>query len=489
MSDRAKRTRIRPRRSRGSRPIGRLRLPAGAHLLAAAGLLLGFASPGHGQEASGTVPSGGDLVAEPLPIQDRSVITVARGNSQVIIHPSNLERVMVSDPGIADVITVTAREVVVNGLRPGTTTLLLWDALGARHAHTVRVTVDARTVQEEFRRIFPEETFLVAAVGNTLILSGETRNAQAAERAVSLAATLEREAEILDYIVVPDRGQVLLQVRIAEVGRTGLQALGAHVTRIDPFGLRTDDEGMVSPGGVVSPGGSFLGFDGPDRTFSDAVNFYLFHRRANVNVFIQALKTEGHFKSLAEPNLLTLPNETASFLAGGEFPYPVVQTGAQASTTIQFQEFGIRLHFTPTITSAGAIRMEVEPEVSSLDFAGGLQIGGFSVPTILTRRAHTVVEVQEGQTFAIAGLMDNQLSESVQKIPFLGDIPILGRFFRSNSRRQERTELLVLVTPHLVGQDMEVPEVPTGEPGTWEWFRHMQLPPDTAAGAPEGGLP
>lgn len=474
-------TRRTPTRTGPTRP----RTPLGrAHTLAAAGLLA-LATAAHGQETS--VPPPSAARAERVQAQERAVITVARGNAEVVTHPSNLERVMVSDPEIADVITVTAREVVVNGLQPGTTTLLLWDAQGQRHAITVRVTADASTIQEELRRIFPEESFLVSAVGNTVILSGETMNPQAAERALSLAASLEREAEVLDYIVVPDRGQVLLQVRIAEVDRSALQDLGAHFTRMDPFSPRGDDEGMIAPGGVVSPGGSFLGLDGPNRTFSDAVNFFLFHRSSNVNVFIQALQSEGLFKSLAEPNLMTLPNETASFLAGGEFPYPVVQPGAQSAVTIQFQEFGIRLHFTPQITNAGAIRMEVEPEVSSLDFAGGLQIGGFQVPTLLTRRAHTVVEVQEGQTFAIAGLMDNQLSESVQKVPLLGDIPILGKLFRSSSYRQNRTELLVLVTPHLVGPDMEVPELPTGEPGTWEWFDEMRLPGDTIPASPEEG--
>ncbi len=448
--------------------------------IAALGLLLATAPPAHGQNGSPT-PAAAVASAQ---AQERTVITVARGNSEVISHQTNLERVLVTDPDIADVITVTAREVVVNGLQPGTTTLLFWDSAGRRQAYTIRVTADAGTIQEELRRMFPDETFSVSAVGNTVILTGETTDAQAAERALQLAASLEAEAHVLDYIVVPDRGQVLLQVRIAEVDRSALQDLGAHVTRIDPFRPRGDDEGMISPGGVVPPQGSFLEFDGPDRTFSDAVNFFMFHRSSNVNVLIQALRSAGHFQSLAEPNLLTLPNETASFLAGGEFPYPVMQPGAQAAATIQFQEFGIRLNFTPQITNSGAIRMEVEPEVSTLDFASGLQVGGFSIPSLLTRRAHTVVEVQEGQTFAIAGLMDNQLSESVRKIPLLGDIPLLGALFRSTSHRQNRTELLVLVTPHLVGPDMEVPDLPTGEPGTWEWFEQMrpeELP------APDGG--
>ncbi len=183
---------------------------------------------------------------------------------------------------------------------------------------------------------------------------------------------------------------------------------------------------------------------------------------------------------------MTVPGETAAFLAGGEFPYPVIQAGAATgAVTIQFQEFGVRLGFTPTLTNSGAIRLAVEPEVSSLDFTSGLEIAGFQIPTILSRRASTVVEVQDGQTFAIAGLMDNQLSESVNKVPFLGDIPILGALFRSSNYQQSRTELLVLVTPHLVTPDMEFPDIPTGEIDTWDWFERMR--PDAASQSSDDG--
>jgi pilus assembly protein CpaC len=403
-------------------------------------------------------------------------LTVARGNSIVVPSPVTLQRVLIGDPAIADVIPVSAQEIVVNGVAPGTTTLLFWDVAGQRTTYSVRVTRDATSLESELGRVFPNEDLAVTAVGNTLILSGETANPSVAARAVALATSLEAEAEVLDHIQVPDRGQVLLQVRFAEVSRNALRDLGAHFVRADPFNLRGDDEGILSPGGVVPPSGNLLNEPpGPDQTFSDAVNFFLFHNDSNVSALIQALQTEGNFKSLAEPNLMTLPGETASFLAGGEFPFPILQGGAQAGgISIEFREFGIRLNFTPEITNAGSIRMAVAPEVSNLDFSGGLEIGGFQIPVILSRRASTVVEVQEGQTFAIAGLLDHELTESVRKIPLLGDIPILGALFRSTSLQQSETELLVLVTPHLVGPDAEVPELPTGEPNTWDWMRFMR---------------
>ena len=415
--------------------------------------------------------------AKPVEGQVPQLITVPRGNSQVISSPTNLQRVLIGNPAVADVVAVSARDIVVNGIAPGTTTLLIWEAGGPRRTYTVRVTLDAATIDSELDRIFPDEDLDVSAVGNTLIISGETQAPGVAERAIALATSLEAEASILDHIVVPDRGQVLLRVRIAEVNRSALQDLGAQFQRVDPFRLRADDEGTIGAG-TNPPGGRFLNDPvGPDVAFSDAVNFYLFHDASNVSAFIQALREQGDFRSLAEPNLMTLPNETASFLAGGEFPYPVIQAGsANGAVTIQFQEFGVRLNFTPTLTNSDAIRLAIEPEVSSLDFSNGLTLAGFQIPALLSRRANTVVEVQEGQTFAIAGLMDNSLSESVRKVPLLGDIPILGNLFKSSSWQRNETELLILVTPYLVTPDMTVPEVPTGEVDTWPGFQFGPVP-------------
>jgi pilus assembly protein CpaC len=410
--------------------------------------------------------------SKPLEAQVPQLITVARGNSQVISSATNLERVLIGNPAVADVVAVSARDIVVNGIAPGTTTLLIWEAGGPRRTYTVRVTLDAATIDSEIDRIFPNEDLDVSAVGNTLIISGETQAPGVAERAIALATSLEAEASILDHIVVPDRGQVLLRVRVAEVSRSALQDLGGQLERIDPFNLRGDDEGALGAG-TNPPRGNFLNDPiGPDVTFSDAVNFYLFHDASNVSAFIQALREQGDFRSLAEPNLMTVPNETASFLAGGEFPYPVIQAGSSSgAVTIQFQEFGVRLNFTPTLTNSDAIRLAVEPEVSSLDFSNGLTLAGFQIPALLSRRASTVVEIQNGQTFAIAGLMDNSLAESVRKVPLLGDIPILGHLFKSTSYQRNQTELLVLVTPYLVTPDMPVPDVPTGEPNTWDGFQ------------------
>jgi pilus assembly protein CpaC len=418
-----------------------------------------------------------------LEAQAPEIITVALGNSQVVTSPTNLIRVLIGDPSVADVVAVSARDIVVNGVSPGTTTLLFWEAGGPRRSYTVRVTLDAETIESELTRIFPSEDLQVSSIGSTLILSGETAQPGVAERALALATSMAGEGTtILDHMVVPDRGQVMLRVRVAEVSRSALRNLGAQITRIDPLNIRGDDEGTISTG-TNPPAGNFLNDPfGPDVTFSDAVNFFMFHDASNVAAFIRALQNEGEFRSLAEPNLITVPNETASFLAGGEFPYPVIQGGGNAgAVTIVFQEFGVRLNFTPTLTNSGAIRLAVEPEVSSLDFSNGLELSGFQIPALLSRRASTTVEVEDGQTFAIAGLMDNRLTESVSKVPLLGDIPILGSLFRSTSFQRNETELLVLVTPILVTPDMQVPPIPTGEVENWGGFRFDPLDGTPAA--------
>jgi len=423
----------------------------------------GPSSAGTDASTAGAAAPGSSTVAQASAGDNTLVMGV--GNSRVVEYGSNLERVSIGDPDVADAVVVSAREVVINGKKVGSTTLLAWDATGARHRYDVLVTADAEGLQRSLDQYFPNSGLEVTASGATLVLSGTVRNQHMVDKALEVAHMFAGDkGSVVDNIRVPDRGQVLLQVRFAEVNRSAMKNLGVDILRVDPNNPQGGDEfGSAANGNFT---GNFPG--GPDKTFSDAVDFYLFHDASNLAAFIQALKSKGLFKSLAEPNLMAVPGDTASFLAGGEFPFPVVQGGANNNAvTIQFREFGIRLNFVPTLTNSGAIRLKVAPEVSSLDFANGLSFGGYQIPTILSRRASTTIELQDGQTFAIAGLLDNSLTHNVSKVPILGDIPILGALFRSEQIRQNRSELLVLVTPHLV-QPLDVsPPVPTGEPNTW----------------------
>ncbi|MDP2529249.1 MAG: type II and III secretion system protein family protein [Candidatus Palauibacterales bacterium] len=456
-------------RCRHEPAAGTMALP-GAGLALAAFLLIGAAGPVGAQQAgvsSRTTAPAASTPAQVAAAGEGDVLTLGVGTSKVVEYGSTLARVSIGDPDVADAVVVSAREVVVNARKVGTTTLLAWDQAGQRHRYEVDVTADAGGLQRNLDRYFPGSGIQATATGNAVVLSGTVPNQQVVDKALDIAKKWAgTTVPVVDNIKVPDRGQILLQVRFAEVNRSAMKSLGVNILRMNPNNPRGGNEIGVSPGGG-SFSGTFLG-NGPDKTFSDAVDFYLFHSASKLAAFIQALKQKGLFKSLAEPNLMAVPGDTASFLAGGEFPFPVVQGGGSGNAvTIQFREFGIRLNFVPTITNSGAIRMRVAPEVSSLDFSNGLEISGFKIPTILSRKATTTIELGDGQTFAIAGLLDNSLTHDVNKVPILGDIPILGALFRSESIRQNRSELLVLVTPHIVQPLDEAPPVPTGEPNTW----------------------
>lgn len=423
-------------------------------------------------------------------VEPTTVLRVPVGNSSVVMHGAVLDRVSIGNPEIADAVVVSAREVVVNGKAAGTTSLLLWDRAGGRAVYSVRVTADAPMLEREFRTLFPGEDIRARAVGNTVILEGEVEDPRMAQRAVLVARGLGEGVTVLDHIAVPRPSQVLVQVRFAEVSRNALQELGTELLVYDGSSVKSVlGSGSVAStqgGGQQGGGGGDTGGQGiADNPFeftqvvSEAVNFFIFHQPSGLGAFIKMLQQRGLFRSLAEPSLLAASGDSASFLAGGEFPYPVLQGGtASNAVTIQFKEFGIRLNFKPVITNSGMIRLQVRPEVSQLDFANATQIAGFLIPSLLARRAETTVELADGQTFAIAGLVDNSMAKAITKVPILGDIPILGYLFKSEEFRQNRTELLVLVTPRLVEPMDEAPLLPTGEPDTWQ--RNDELKIDEA---------
>lgn len=418
--------------------------------------------------------------AVPSSMTPTGVIDLALGNSHVISHPVVIRRVSIADPSVADAIPVSLQEIVVNGKKSGTTTLLLWDNSGGRRMYQVRVSPDVESLEADLRNLFPDDSIAVLASGGAVILSGRVSQQLTAESAVAIAEGFlgvdEGAGSIVNQISVPNPGQVLLQVRFAEVSRTAIERAGINLLRLgDDYSAGVGTGRPPSPAAILGVGGG----DGASAsgTFSDALNIFLIDHENGVGAFIQALKSNGLFRSLAEPNLLAVHGQEASFLAGGEFPYPVVQGGSNVgAVTIQFREFGIRLNFTPTIQPSGNIRLHVAPEVSTLDFANGLTLQGFNIPSILSRKAETEIELADGQTFAIAGLIDNAIIEDIDKIPVLGDIPILGSLFRSKEMRQNKTELLVLVTPRLVRPVDQAPPVPTGEPDVWNWDDSMVEP-------------
>lgn len=404
----------------------------------------------------------GPLSAQRIVSKPEKVLLLAKGASLLLENTVPIQRFSIGDPTVAEATVLSPVEVLVSGKSLGVTSLLVWGNDGQVKLYSVEVAADAPGLERYLDAVLPGEKISVSATGNSVTLSGQVRDASVSARAVEIAKGTG--AVVIDNLSIPTATQVLLKVRFAEVTKSALEEWSSTLTTLNPQDLSDNGDVFV-------------------RTNSDGnVSFNLSSPGSSLTAAIRWLKGRGDFKDLAEPNLLALPGKEASFLAGGEFPYPTVQSGgvggvgASNAVTITFREFGIKLRFTPTIMRNGNIRLKVAPEVSALDFANALTFEGFVVPSLLTRKAETEVELQDGQFLSIAGLLDNATIRNVNKIPILGDIPILGEFFKSKSYRERRTELLVIVAPELVqGKDTPDP-VPTGEPWTWNWSKTMKMP-------------
>ena len=398
------------------------------------------------------------------------VVSVSKGASALLVNTTAIQRFSIGDPAVAEAVVVSPTEILINGKTLGTTSLFLWDNTGTIKLYSIEVTADAPGLQRYLSSVLAGERIDVIASGNVVTLSGTVRDASVANRAVEIAKG--SGATIVDNLTTPEAVQVLLRVRFAEVNKSAIKEFRSQLATLNPQDLDSRRDWVGSANTNPQSGG-----------FSDGVvDLGLFNPNASIELLIRALTSKGLLRSLAEPNLIALPGREASFLAGGEFPYPAVQGGAGNSVSIVFKEFGIRLKFTPTITRGGSIRLKVMPEVSSLDFSNPLIFGGFTIPSLLTRRAETEVEMKNGQYLAIAGLVDNTMTDNMTKVPILGDIPILGQFFRSKDARQRRTELLVLVSPKLILPSDTPALLPTGEPASWKWTGQMKMkgPADTA---------
>jgi pilus assembly protein CpaC len=422
--------------------------------------------------SSALVAGGRSAQAQRVVRAPEQVVSVSKGASALLVNPTPIQRFSIGDPAVAEAVVVSPTEILINGKTLGTTSLFLWDNQGQIKLYSVEVTADAPGLQRYLASVLQGERIDVVASGNVVTLSGQVRDASVATRAVEIAKG--SGATIVDNLTTPEAVQVLLKVRFAEVNKSAIKEFRSQLATLNPQDLNSRTGDWIGSANV----------NPQDGTFADGVvDLGLFNANASIEVLIRALSSKGLLKSLAEPNLIALPGREASFLAGGEFPYPAVQGGGgNNAVSIVFKEFGIRLKFTPIITRGGSIRLKVAPEVSALDFSNPLIFGGFTIPSILSRRAETEVEMKNGQYLAIAGLIDNTMTDNATKIPLLGDIPILGQFFKSKDARQRRTELLVLVSPKLVLPSDAPALLPTGEPATWKWSGSMKMkgPADTA---------
>jgi len=401
-------------------------------------------------------------------------VSLTAGRSTVVSTTFDITRIAITNPAVADAVVVQPREILVDGKSPGTITLMVWGA-GERVQYDVVVEQPISSLEQQLHQLFPGEEVVVTMNADGIILSGRASSTQTMLRIGEVVRAAQPKANVINMLQVAggsDAQQVMLQVRIAEVNRRAVTELGTSLFT-----------GATGVGGWIGRGttGQFpsVEFNDGKMEFSDFLNIFLFNTNWNAGALVRALKQTGHFQSLAEPNLIAYNNREASFLAGGEFPVPIVSSIGQV--TIVFKEFGVRLNFTPTI-AGDLIRLKVRPEVSELDFNNGITLEGFRIPALTTRRAETEVELRDGQSFAIAGLIDNTAQVDTAAIPLLSQLPIIGHLFKSKADRKERSELLVLITPRLVRalNPDEVPPLPT-LPGRF-------LPPgDDLGGRLDGG--
>jgi pilus assembly protein CpaC len=420
------------------------------------------------------------------PVDETSELRVYVGKSLLLDSPDTLHRVSVTNPEIASATVVTPNQVLIHGHKAGGVTLLLWDQDDRPRSFNLNVEFDMASIRNTLQQTFPLEKIAVSQSGASVVLSGSVSGKPVGDQAAALAGTFGAATVVNLLQVTENRQVVLLQVKFAEVDRAAIAQYGINLFSTgatNTFGSVTTQQfgqvlGNVGAVGAdvkkgSDPSAPNLASGGIGRTaadtpavfgLTDLLNIFLFRPDLNLGAAIKALQQRNVLQILAEPNVMALNGKEASFLAGGEFPFPVVQSSAQGNfVTIEFKQFGVRLNFTPQIMPDGAIRLKVRPEVSALDFANGLTVSGFLVPALSTRRAETEVELRDGQSFAIAGLMDNRLSEISSKVPGLGSLPIVGYFFKSRAQNKTQTELLVTVTPHLVqatSQAAPAPEFP-----------------------------
>jgi pilus assembly protein CpaC len=404
------------------------------------------------------------LPAQSVQPEGAAPLRVMVDKSLLINTTERLKRVSVTDGTIASATVITPTQILVHGRSAGEVSLLIWDELERSRSFDLRVDVDVSACAEEERRVFPDEQISVTSSRSAIVLSGHVTTEDVAKRAGELASAYSKNViNVLTFGPVGAQ-EVLLEVKFAEVDRSALTQLGVNVFSTGAGNLigtsTTGQYGGFSSQSVSQTQGENTPFSA-NQTISNVLNMFLFQPNIHLGAVIEALETKNLLQILSEPTLIAVNGRKASFLAGGQFPFPIVQPGnGFTAVTISFKEFGVRLEFTPVIMPNGNIHLTVAPEVSTLDYADSLTISGFTVPALSTRKAETEFELRDGQSFVIAGLIDNRVTDTWNKVPGLGDIPILGAFFKSKSISKSNSELMVLCTVHRISPNTEPPPGP-----------------------------
>jgi len=378
------------------------------------------------------------------------------GRSLVMDFPADIARISTSTPEVVDAVAVSLREVLLNGKGQGASTVVVWTKPGDRHFYTVSVEANLESIQNLVKETFPGLDIRVHAARDSVSLVGQVPSKEVSERATALVTPLAK-AVVNNLQVVspgPDK-QIVLRVKFAELNRSASKSFGVNLLStgfLNTPGTTGTGQFGVGQKPIELAGGIPGRIEGTTSKFTitDALNVFAFRPDLNLSAFVRALQAQHLLQILAEPNLVTTNGKQASFLVGGEFPMPVVQGGANiGAVTVVFKEFGIRLSFEPLLTEHNTIKMHVKPEVSTIDLANAVVLSGFTIPALASRRMETHLELGVGQSFLIAGLLDERVTESLFRIPGLSHIPILGALFRSRQENKASTELIVMVTPEV----------------------------------------
>ena len=386
-------------------------------------------------------------------------LTLIVGRGELMQYTGEVKQVAASEPKIADVVVISPHEVMINAKGPGRTTVVIWEAGSPPTRYDVDVVPDNTDFDQfrnQMRTEFPGSHIEVTGQGDTLALTGDVISSAESKRASGLAQTRAKNiVNLLKAPPEPELRQILLEVKFASIDRTALQQIGFNL-----FSRNGKLLGESSTQQFASPRFSQLQyqngqFSNSTVNFADLLNLFVYRPDINIGATIKALQQQNLLQILAEPNLITVEGKEASFLAGGSFPFPVLTTTSTGGSTapvitVQFKPFGVQLDFTPTVTASGAIDLKVSPEVSSLDYANAVTLQGYLIPAISQRRAETEVILREGESFAIAGLIDNRVTREMDKVIGLSNIPILGNLFKTRSTTKTTDELLVVITPHFV---------------------------------------
>lgn len=386
---------------------------------------------------------------------------VVVGRSLFINTENRLRRVYISNPDVLDSFTSSPHQIVVTAKTPGVSGVILWDETGKSKSYLISSDVDVADLRHAIADAFPSEHIRVEGRGDQVALAGTVSSAATGDAAVKLAGLFSKDVADSLTIVAPHKAQVRLKVRVVEIDRSRAFQLGFNFfgAGANGFAVSTGQFGAVTAANsstTVSGNGSTTTSSGAAVSslleVSNLLNMFYYNKNLGLGAALQALVDKQIVQILAEPNLTAVSGEKASFLAGGSFPYPLIEPGVGGANTITvvFRDYGVKVDFTPTVLPDGIIDLKVSPEVSALDYTNEVVIDGYTLPAISTRRADTRVELRNNQSFVISGLLDNRTLDQLEKVPGIGDIPILGKFFQSKSTNHSVSELAVIVTPTIV---------------------------------------